>query len=75
MLIPLLCGFSGRKFICGITSKLLQIHQETLWRRPKNISNVALHHYQEGYHESKMLPVLDCCDYAGHLSIVTLKLR
>jgi hypothetical protein len=33
--------FSGRKFICGITSKLLQIHQETLWRRPKNISNVA----------------------------------
>jgi hypothetical protein len=72
---PFIVRIFWSKIYLWYYSKLLQIHQETLWRRPKNISNVALHHYQEGYHESKMLPVLDCCDYAGHLSIVTLKLR
>jgi phospho-N-acetylmuramoyl-pentapeptide-transferase len=28
MLILYCAGFSGRKFICGITSKLLQIHKK-----------------------------------------------
>jgi hypothetical protein len=56
MLILYCADFSGRKFICGITSKLLQIHQETLWRRPKNISNVAFtSSLSENYHESKIV--------------------
>jgi hypothetical protein len=70
--------FSGRKFICGITSKLLQIHQETLWRRPKNISNVA---FTSSLSEERLSRKQNCYPFwivaimLAILSIVTLKLR
>jgi phospho-N-acetylmuramoyl-pentapeptide-transferase len=34
------------------------------------------HHYQKkGYHESKIVTVLDCCDYAGHFINCYFKIK